>query len=239
VYKIVFVDDEPIILEGLKYIIDWDKYDVSIVGSATNTEDALVMIKEFNPEIIITDIRMQSSSGLEMIEQLKKDGYEGCIIILSGYRDFEYAQRAIENNVYRYLLKPLDVGKFEDMISGIVDSLNLKKDVNSSKNSIEEIMKYINAHFSEDISLGEIAKMHHYEVSGFSRAIKKHTGMNYTDYVAKLRVEYAKRYLTDTTRSIEDITEIVGYKSVRYFRETFEKYTGVTPSQYRKENRKK
>ena len=238
-YKIIFVDDEPLIFEGLKKIIDWRKYGISVAGCATNTEDAMVLIEEFNPEIIITDIRMQGVSGLDMIEELSNKGYEGYIIILSGYRDFEYAQRAIENKVFGYLLKPLNISKLEKLVTQIVERLDASTTVPGyADNTIEQIVEYIKTHFSEDISLGEIAKQHHFEMSNFSRMFKRYTGENYTDYVAKLRIEYAKKYLEKTTRSIEEITERVGYKSVRYFRELFMEYTGITPSQYRKERRK-
>lgn len=237
-YKIIFVDDEPLVLDGLKQILDWNKYEIGVVGCATSAEDAMILVEEFEPEIIITDIRMHGSNGLDMIEDLNKGGYDGYIIILSGYRDFEYAQKAIENKVYSYLLKPLDINKLKSLIEKIIYELNeTKANKGSSENTIEGIVEYIGTHFFEDISLGELAKQYHFEISNFSRLFKRYTGENYTDYVAKLRVEYAKKYLIETTRSVEEITEIVGYKSVRYFRELFIEYTGMTPSQYRKERR--
>ena len=238
-YKVIFVDDEPLILEGLKQIIEWKKYDIDVVGVATNTDDAMVLIEEYRPEIIITDIRMQGSNGLDMIEDLNKGGYKGYIIILSGHRDFEYAQKAIDNKVYSYLLKPFDINKLKDLVLQIVEKLDETKTVfDCSDNTVEQIVEYIKVHFSENISLGDLAKQHHFEMSNFSRMFKRYTGENYTDYVAKLRIENAKKYLEYTTRSIEEITEMVGYKSARYFRELFMEYTGMTPSQYRKERRK-
>ena len=237
-YKVIFVDDEPLILEGLQRIIDWRSFGIDVVGSATSADDALVLIKEFDPEIIITDIRMRGISGLDMIEKLNRDGYKGYIIILSGYRDFEYAQKAIENKVYAYLLKPLDINKLKKLILEIVENLDKEQGLfEDSKNTIEQIIEYVDSHFHENISLGELAGKHHFEISNISRMFKRYTGERYTDYVAKLRVEYAKRYLTESTRSIEEISEMVGYKSVRYFREIFAEYTGLTPSQYRKERR--
>ena len=235
-YKVIFVDDEPLILEGLQHIIDWQEYGINVVGNATTVDDAMVLVKEFVPDIIITDIRMQGKNGLDMIEKLKGDGYKGYIIILSGYRDFEYAQKAIENKVFAYLLKPLDIEKLKKIILEVIDNLNSEQKLfEDSKNAIEQIIEYIETHFYEDISLGELANQHHFEISNISRMFKRYTGEKYTDYVAKRRVEYAKRYLAGTTRSIEEITELVGYKSVRYFREIFTEYTGLTPSQYRKE----
>ena len=119
-YKVIFVDDEPLMLEGLKQIIEWQDYGINVAGSATNPEDAMILIDEFEPEIIITDIRMQGSNGLDMIEELNKNGYKGYIIILSGHRDFEYAQRAIENQVFAYLLKPLDINKLKTLVTQII-----------------------------------------------------------------------------------------------------------------------
>ena len=147
-YKVIFVDDEPLMLEGLKQIIEWQDYGINVAGSATNPEDAMILIDEFEPEIIITDIRMQGSNGLDMIEELNKSGYKGYIIILSGHRDFEYAQRAIENQVFAYLLKPLDINKLKTLVTQIIEKLNETKEFGVySKGTIEEIIEYVKIHF--------------------------------------------------------------------------------------------
>ena len=96
-FKVVFVDDEFLIVEGLKSIIDWESYNICVAGIASNARTGIELVKETNPDILITDIRMKGMDGLEMLRHLKEAGYNGYIIILSGYQEFEYAQKAIEN----------------------------------------------------------------------------------------------------------------------------------------------
>ena len=102
-YKVVIIDDEPIIVEGLSKSIQWDRWDCEVVGSALNGIEGLALVDEVRPDIIITDISMPQMDGLQMIASLKSQ-YENLeITILTGYRDFEYAQQAVRLGVTRQL----------------------------------------------------------------------------------------------------------------------------------------
>lgn len=235
-FKVVFVDDEFLIVEGLKTVIDWESYNICVAGTASNASDGISLVKETNPDILITDIRMRGMNGLEMLGHLKEAGYKGYIIILSGYQEFEYAQKAIENGVYRYLLKPVDIPVFTNIIQDISEKLSEQKsEVEMFDSGLEKAVSYIESHFKEDISLNKIAEMFHFEASYFSKLLKKRFGMTYTEYVTTLRINMAKDYLKKTDYSIEKIAFIVGYKDDKYFREIFKKYVGVSPARYRKE----
>lgn len=235
-YKIVFVDDEFLIVEGLKNIIDWERYNIRIVGTASNAYDGIALVKETNPEILITDIKMKGMDGLEMLSNLKQIGYNGYIIILSGYQEFEYAQKAIENGVYRYLLKPIDIPVLANIIGDISELLSANKnDIEMFQSELDKAVAYIESHFKEDLSLNKLADMFHFEVSYFSKLLKKRFGMTYTEYVTKLRIDRAKEYLRKTDYVIEKIAYAVGYKDDKHFREMFKKYVGVSPAKYRKE----
>ena len=102
-YKVLIIDDEPIIVEGLSKSIQWDRWDCEVVGSALNGIEGLALVDEVRPDIIITDISMPQMDGLQMIASLKSQ-YENLeITILTGYRDFEYAQQAVRLGVTRQL----------------------------------------------------------------------------------------------------------------------------------------
>jgi two-component system, response regulator YesN len=106
-YKVLIVDDEPLILEGLKHIIPWDEHGLEIVGEAACGEDALDFLRRNKVHILITDIRMSGMSGLELLHRIKEQGWDIKCIILSGYDDFEYVKEAARLGIENYLLKPV------------------------------------------------------------------------------------------------------------------------------------
>ncbi|WP_208559468.1 response regulator transcription factor [Marinilactibacillus kalidii] len=107
-YTVVLVDDEPIVREGMAYIIDWKKEGFQIVESVDNGIEGLEAIEKKQPDLVITDIRMPGLNGLEMVEAAKKRQLDAKFIVLSGYSDFEYAQKSVSLGALHYLLKPID-----------------------------------------------------------------------------------------------------------------------------------
>ena len=239
-FKIVFIDDEFLIIEGLKRIIDWEKYNIEIVGTAQNALDGLEIIRDKKPDIVITDIKMRGMDGLELIHNAIKGGYDGYTIILSGYQEFEYARRAIENRVYRYLLKPIDIEELKNTIDEIVKLLQERDTLREDKKNVfSDILRYIDRHFSEDIQLGTLAQQYHFETAYFSKKFKEKVGVTYSEYITKLRIAAAIGYLEETDMSITEISEHVGYKDVKYFREVFKRVTGMTPREYKNAEKEK
>ena len=112
--KLVIVDDEPILLEGLIKTYDWKGMGFEVVGSARNGEQAIEIIKEKRPHVVLTDIRMKQISGLMVMEEIEKENINCLFIVLSAYRDFEYAQQACDLGAFAYLLKPVDDEKLKE-----------------------------------------------------------------------------------------------------------------------------
>lgn len=123
-YHVLVADDESIIREGIKCLLDWEKIGYTIVGEAANGDQALERIQTGKPDVVLIDIRMPGLSGLDVIRLSRKSGYKGKIIILSGYSDFKYAQEAIRYGVQYYLTKPID----EDELSDILNSIKTQLD---------------------------------------------------------------------------------------------------------------
>ena len=121
----VFIaDDELIIRQGIKCIIDWEQLGFEIIGEASNGEDALNFILSKKPDLVLMDIRMPKMLGLEVVENARKRGFNGKVIILSGYTDFKYAQAAIKNGVDYYLTKPIDEDELYETVSAISSQIN-------------------------------------------------------------------------------------------------------------------
>lgn len=103
--KVMLVDDEVLALDYIKNLIPWEEHGYKIIGCATNGKRAIELYDQYKPEIVISDIRMAGMDGLELAKQLKENNSDAVIILLSAYKDFEYAQRGIRYGVANYILK--------------------------------------------------------------------------------------------------------------------------------------
>ena len=109
--KLVIVDDEPILLEGLVKTYDWNGMGYEVVGFAQSGEQALKVIREKKPHVVLTDIRMKQISGLMVMEEIKKENPECQFVVLSAYRDFEYAKKACDLGAFgRTYVSAADTG---------------------------------------------------------------------------------------------------------------------------------
>ncbi|MCR5716527.1 MAG: response regulator, partial [Lachnospiraceae bacterium] len=117
--RLVIVDDEYIVVEGIKAIIQRTGMDIKVVGSAGNGREALETIREMQPDLVITDIRIPYLDGLSLIEECREFLPETDYIVISGYTEFEYARRALLLGVKGYIDKPVTIEKLKDVIDRI------------------------------------------------------------------------------------------------------------------------
>lgn len=122
-YKVVIIDDEPIIVEGLKKTVNWENFKCRVVGVAFSGEEGLKLIRNEKPDIIFTDIQMPRLDGLTMIAAIKSEFPNTQVSILTGYRDFDYAQRAIRIGVTRFLLKPSKMDEIMEALETMTGKL--------------------------------------------------------------------------------------------------------------------
>ncbi len=110
IFTVLLVDDEPLVLEGLTFMIDWESHGFRVCGEACDGEEALERIRELNPDLVVTDISMPVMDGMQLIERCSKTLNAPCrFIILSGHDDFLSAREAMTYGVLDYWLKPIDV----------------------------------------------------------------------------------------------------------------------------------
>lgn len=107
--RVLLVDDEPFIVQGLKVFIDWEQEGYEIVYTASDGIEALTYLKNHKVDLVIADIKMPAMSGLELLETIRREHIsDAYFVILSGYRDFTYAQQAIRYECMEYILKPME-----------------------------------------------------------------------------------------------------------------------------------
>lgn len=251
-YKVVIVDDEPMIVEGLSKGIEWNKWDCNVVGTAENGEAGIELIREVRPDILITDISMPRVDGLTMIAALKSEFPMMQISILTGFREFDYAKRALELGVTRFLLKPSKFSELEEAITVMTEKLpekkqedneNDDKDIsedgtasgNDSANNfvVANAIEYMKEHYSDKLKLVDIADHVYVSQWHLSKLLNKVTGKNFSELLNEIRVEKATELLKDPLLRISDIAEMVGYVDIAHFSRVFKKVEGVSANEYR------
>ena len=138
--RILLADDEPMILKGLRQIIDWEAAGYDIVFAAHNGMEAYEYLKENEVDLAIVDVQMPVMTGLELIKRVRNEGISKAdFIILSGFRDFEYAQQAMNLGVSAYLTKPVKATQLEEALHKV-----MIRNANSIDDSdIEEKLKRV------------------------------------------------------------------------------------------------
>ncbi len=122
--KVFLADDEIVVREGIRESFPWDETPYSLVGEAPDGEMALPIIRDTNPDIVITDIRMPFMDGIELCRILRAQMPWIGIIVLSGYDEFEYARQCIRLGVREYLVKPINAENLREALDKVSEQLN-------------------------------------------------------------------------------------------------------------------
>jgi len=133
-YKVLLVDDEPLITIGLQALLDWEDDGFEIVSRAESGEEALTYLKEHPVDLLITDILMGEMSGLDLIEEAKKIQPKVKCIILTGYQEFKYIKQGLLLGIENYLVKPVD----EEELLSTIQNVGRKMNAVSGSNQAQE-----------------------------------------------------------------------------------------------------
>lgn len=124
--KVMLIDDEPYILQGLQVLVHWESEGYEIAAVMTNGKDAYNYLKENQVDLIISDIQMPNMTGIELLDAITRENISDAkFVILTGYDDFSYMQKAIRNNCFDYILKPVNK---EELITLLRKVSNLNKE---------------------------------------------------------------------------------------------------------------
>ncbi|WP_163192238.1 response regulator [Clostridium thermarum] len=139
-YKVLLVDDEPMALEVLKYVIDWEKLGFSVCGACSGGREAAEVIEKYEPELVVTDIKMPVMDGLDLIRHAREKGKKNIkFVVISGFGEFEYAKKAMQYSVRYYLQKPV----VEEEIYEII--LEIKKEMDKQRRDKESAERDLTA----------------------------------------------------------------------------------------------
>lgn len=242
-YRVMVVEDEKIIRKGIVSVVERFGNGMHVEWECTDAFSAWDLFQAEEPDILITDIVMRGMTGLDLARKIRDVGSEAPIVILSGYAEFEYARTAIQLGVCEYVVKPLNVKSFTELLarlSELLDARAGKKPNDEEKRAevncnlaIRRVEEYVSANLGGDLSLPAVAAQVNLSANYLSMLFKTKTDQKYTEYVLRMRMEKAKKLLKSSEFKIYEISEICGYHSVKHFISTFKKYTGTTPMQYK------
>lgn len=145
VYRVVLVDDEPIILRSLKVALPWDELNMLIVGEATNGEEGWRLIQELKPDIVISDIRMPVKDGISMMKETLSHFPSLIFVLLSGYGEFDYAREAVRSGAFDYLLKPVDHEELESVMREAARKLDQEAEQQSERDYLTKSVQSLSS----------------------------------------------------------------------------------------------
>lgn len=251
-YKILIADDEMIERKVLCKSLKKAFGEGIELYEAKNGREAVELFEQEQIKIAILDIEMPGVDGLEAAGIIHKKDRNCVIIFLTAYDDFSYAKQAIRVKALDYLLKPYDENelfltieeamRIVDRSYGTETSLEDDMEVQGEQDGEdirfsllkEKVETYILEHYTEEISMHDIAHIMNYSESYFCKLFKQCFKVNFTTYLANHRIEKAKTMLEDPLTNVKVVGISCGYPDSNYFARVFKRATGMTPTEYRK-----
>lgn len=245
-FTVYLVDDEPWQVKSLLHSIKWEEYGAEVIGVQTNSLTAYDEIMAKNPMVVFTDVKMPVLDGLGLIEKLQKNKFKGVFAIVSGYAEYEYAQKALNYDVVGYCLKPTTKEDIVDVLikakqnykdKKLLLDLKVERDADFENTTFNEILNYLKEHFEEEVTLQSISERFFINSSYLSKLFKNQLGINFTAYLSNLRLKRACLLLRESTMQVSEVAMSVGFSNYFYFARVFKKTYGMTPTEYKKKEK--
>lgn len=246
-YKVVLIDDEPLVLVSLERRFDWEGHGFAVSGTARGAADGLKLIDSVRPNLVLTDVCMPQMNGLEMLRELRERYPDMLFAVLSGYSEFEYARAAIQQGVLDFCVKPVE----EEELYALLDKARAILDKQGSGAESEEaqalegrsdvlqkILLYIRENYRNPrLSTSLIAQALGFNANYVSQIFNKSEKETVTSYLTRFRLERACDLLKNSDYQVGQVAELVGYTDYFYFAKLFKRRMCLTPSEYRQQMR--
>lgn len=251
-YKVLVIEDEKIIREGLILAMPWLELGCEVVAQTGDGKEAFENIEKYKPDLLICDINIPFISGLDLIKQsIHKYKYE--TIIISGYSEFSYAQEAMKYGVQEYILKPvvhedliqairritskIDSRRlFDELLNGFNNELDIIKFTSDNELSwpVHKMIEYIKKNYGKKIIMEDMVHLIKQSSTSLHNSFKKETGYSFNQYLNRYRVQMVITKLVEDENQIQDIAMLCGFLDIKYFYKVFTKTTGHSPTEIKK-----
>ncbi len=254
-YTLLVVDDEPILIRGIRSFVDFEALSITEVLEAENGEEALELFKIHRPDLVLADINMPKMNGLDFASAAKELKPDVKIAMITGYDYFDYAVAALKTGVDDYVLKPVSkkdiqellqklIGKVQEahrqqevtkLVGGLIESADNGDGPTGYKYQIQQ---EINANIGTiEFSLSSLASTLALSPSYVSTLFKQLFGTTFQQYMIAIRLDRAKLLLLSTEMKMYEIAASVGFEDPNYFSAAFKKRFSLSPNQFKEKSR--
>jgi len=260
-YRVLVVDDEPIVHSMIERILDGCSLPLTLAGTAISGPEALEAAKRLKPHICLLDIQMAEMNGFELADRLSETlDYQPVIIYVTADRKFDYAQQAIRLGAMDYIVKPIRRENVLKALSRAVTRIQAERlerlERDRLKESLESVLpatvsdsgpagkprrssvaqtarEYADRRYGQKISLSTAAEYLNLSPGYLGPLFKAEYGISFKAYLRRVRITRAKELMRDQRLNLTEIAQKVGYEDISYFSQSFVDETGVRPSEYR------
>ena len=238
---ILIVDDEKKLRDGIAALYDWNNLGFQVDACLENGKLAIDYILHHPVDVVLCDIRMPVLDGIAFAKYIYDHKLPTKVVFLSGYSDFELAQKAIRYQVTDYILKPTTYMEIFTVFNKIRESLdreNQQADRPDTHNeSTSPVIPYIKRYVSENIatvSLNRIALELNLTPNYLSKLFREQMNITFTEYLILEKMDYACKLLQNANFKVYEVALMCGYDNPKNFVKTFRQTIGCTPQEYRK-----
>ncbi len=251
-YKLLIVDDEPIIRQGIRQLIDFRELLISEVYEASDGNQGLKIVHDRQPDIVLADINMPNMDGLALARMIKTMNRNIRVAIITGYDYFDYALAALKAGVDDFVLKPVSKKDICELLRKLVVDIQGDEAHASVLTSLGKIQQLTNGENTDNItykevilrvldqsigdpqfSLSKLAEAVNLSKGYVGALFKQIFGIPFQEYLTAMRLERSKILLLVTSYKVYEIAERVGFDDPNYFSTSFKKRFGMSPNRYR------
>lgn len=234
--KLLIIEDEKLLREGLLQMIDFNHYQCELCGEARNGKEGLELIQIHRPDLVLIDLHIPLINGMDVLRKtIQQYQYEA--IIISGYTEFHHAKEAITLQVAEYLVKPVSQKELNQALDKVVQRINAKPKNKKVSSYTEEVIEIIHRCLDQNITVSFLADQIGISCDHLNRLFKKDTSMTIHQYVIQARIKKACMLLEDQSSRVYEVANQVGFKEYKYFHHVFRQIMKQSPKDYQKQQK--
>lgn len=236
-YSVYIVENDLVILEEIVNKTAWLDNGFEVIGFNSSPIIAIKEIKELDPNVVFTDLKMPTMDGIDMMALLSKDGINSEFVMVSAFANFEDSRRFFRNHGFDYLLKPLQEIEVQIVLEKLSKKLSRKSDLQSHDGesittAFIELVDFVKKEFNHKHTLESLGEKFHLNPNYICNLFSKHYNTTLTRYLTELRMNYALENMKNTNKSYKEIGVECGYTDYYYFSKVFKSFYGASPTKY-------
>ena len=242
-YNVLIIEDELKVCQGLTVLVDWEMLGFRIGGFCRDGLSAQRQLQLDHYDLVMCDIHIPGMNGLDLIHWMRTSGLTASVVIITAYAEFEYAQRAINDGIVAYLLKPINEVLLEDALRRVKASLDeathaMPGAAASGGDALAAAVLEIHNAYGKSLTAETLAKSLYISAAKLNQLFQDRFHMSVKEYINDVRMERARFLLERSDKRVYEIAAEVGFRDIDYFTRLFKKKTGLAPGLYRRTHRK-